>query len=187
MYVAGSESELMRSSCPAYIFADVRIRPAVITIDDGVAAADVEASSSSGCTYISSRDRDARLGVGIVGSIHAQFGPGGEAVHYLWNFLPVCSDTEGIDDIGANQVRASDRQRVHSIGLTVPAQCQGIRRIKRRWNIQVRDEESPENGVLLTLLPIEPGDFHVLALIGFQSEVHLATWVIRLRQPRHDL
>jgi len=46
----------MRPSCPAYIFADVGVRPAVIAVDDGVASADVEAGTSSGRTYISSRN-----------------------------------------------------------------------------------------------------------------------------------
>ena len=177
----------MRSSCPAYIFADVGVRPAVIAVDDGVASADVEAGTSSGRTYISSRNGNARLGVGIVGSIDAQFGPSGEVVRYLWNFLPARSNVKGTDDIGTKQVRASDRQRVHPIGLTVPAQRQRIRRIECRGNIQICDEESPEYGVLITLLPIEPGDFHVFALICLQSEVHFAAWIIRLGQPRFHL
>src|SRR5207244_5071127 len=48
------------------------------------------------------------------------------------------------------------------------------------------DEESSEYRVLLARLPIEPRNFHVLALIAPQSEVHFAAWVTRLRQPRHD-
>src|SRR5262245_11664497 len=33
-----------------------------------------------------------------------------------------------------------------------------------------------------TRLPVEPRDFHVLALVCLQSEVHLAAWIVRPRQ-----
>ena len=93
---------------------------------------------------------------------------------------------ERIDDICADQVGTSDRQRVDPIGLAVPVQRQPIHAIIRGRNIQVREEKSSEYRVLVTGLPVEPGDFHMLALIGFQSKGHFATWVARLRQPRCD-
>src|SRR5262249_9722177 len=157
-----------------------------------VAAADVEAISAttgitaSGCTNISSRDCNAGFGVGIERSIDAQLGPGCETIRYLWNFLPRRSNAEGIHNVRAYQIRASDRKRVYAIGLPVPAQCQRIRPIEGRGNIQIRDEESPEYRMLLARLPIEPCNFHVFALIGFQTEVYFAARVARLRQSRCD-
>src|SRR5207302_6877604 len=68
----------------------------------------------------------------------------------------------------------------------VPAQRQRIRPIECGGNIQIRDEKSPEYRVLVAGLPVEPGDFHMLALIRVQSKGHFATWVARLRQPRCD-
>src|SRR5262249_34792735 len=186
MDVAASESELVRSLHPTDIVADVRIRPSEIRIDDGGTPTNVEAISSSArsdrrtsCTHISSRDCNTWFRVGIERSIHAQLGPDGKTVRYLGNFLPVGSDTEGINDISADQIGASDRKRIHPIGLTVPVQCQATRPIKCCRNIQIRDEESSEYGVLLARLPIKPRNFHVLALIASQSEVHFAAWVTR--------
>src|SRR5207237_9866073 len=63
---------------------------------------------------------------------------------------------------------------------------QGIPAIRRGRNSQGREEKPAEYRVLVTGLPVEPGDFHMLALIGFQSKGHFATWVARLRQPRCD-
>src|SRR5438874_6207661 len=122
MHVACSESELVRASYPTDVLGDIRIRPAEVAINDGTPGSDVEATSSaprpdpgSACTDISSGNRKARFGVGIVGSIHSQFGPGGESVRHLGNFLTVRSDMERIDDICADQVGTSDRQRVDAI------------------------------------------------------------------------
>src|SRR5262249_42742645 len=145
-------------------------------VDDGVAATDIEAISSADCKT--------RFGVRIVGGIHAQFGPCGESVRHLRNFLPVRSNVERTDNVGANQVGASDRQRVYPIGLTISAQRQSIRGIERRRDVQVCYEEPPEYRVLVALLPIDPSDFHVFALIRLQWKIHLATWVTRLRQSR---
>src|SRR5262245_31544205 len=122
MDVVHAETELMRALSPADIFADVWIGAAVVRIDDGVAPADVVA--------VSSTDRKARFGVGIVRSVHTQFGPGRETVGYFRNLLPGRADVEGTDKVGPEQIGAPDRQCVHTIGLTVPAQCEGIGRIE---------------------------------------------------------
>src|SRR5438093_8645388 len=93
MDITASEAELMRASRPTDVFADIRIWPTVICIDDCGAAANVEPISSptgihsSACSHIASSDCNARLRVGIERSIHAQFGPGGKAVRNLWDLL----------------------------------------------------------------------------------------------------
>src|SRR5215831_16587675 len=94
---------------------------------------------------VSSSDRKPRFGVGIVRSVHTQ--------------------------VGSEQIGASDRQCVHTIGLTVSAQCEGIGWIECRWDIQIRYEEPPEYRMACTRLPIEPRDFHVFALVCLQSKV----------------
>src|SRR5207253_9607236 len=133
------------------------------------------------------RDCNARFGVGIERSIDAKLGPGCEAIRYLWNFLPGRSNMEGTHNVRAYQVGASNRKCIDAIGLSVPAQRQRIRSIEGRGNIQIRDEESSEYRVLVTSLPIQPRNLHVFALIGFQSEIYLATWVARLWKERCDL
>src|SRR5262249_56518162 len=113
-----------------------RLGPSEHRLDDGAPPTNVEAfpppagsDRRTSCTHISSRDCNTWFRVGIERSIHAQLGPDGKTVRYLGNFLPVGSDTEGIHDISADQIGASDRKRIHPIGLTVPVQCQATRPI----------------------------------------------------------